>query len=369
MDVWRITLAALRRWYVLLPMLAVTGVLVMLSGNRVAPEYEGQAGAMLTPPRAATELANPYGSITGANEALGIVLGSTESRRAVMEQGLSPSYEIGVASRSTILQISVRAASPEVAVATGQAVLDLAAQELSTRQTETGLPPEAQVTLSVLEPPAVTAIVDTGSLRIQAVVGVLGAGLSLLVAVLFDDIVGLWKRARSKGARREAKRARGDKGAAKEARRPAEEAAEAPLAEAPGAAEPVDESTAADEPAGPRQRRLPRRRSESAPVAAHPANGHGHGNGNGRDDHAGLSTASPSINSALINTNEWVWPGDHSLEEALDAEQEPARRRNPFFDPEFTKRQLEKRSKHDPEPVDEESEPGTTTSSGAAHRP
>ncbi|WP_026874870.1 hypothetical protein [Jiangella gansuensis] len=198
MDVWRITLAALRRWYVLLPLLALTGFAALTMGDRVAPEYEAQAGAMITPPRAEAELANPYGSLTNANEALGIVLNSVDTRRTVAEQGLSPAFEIGVASRSTILQMSVRADTPEVAVGTGQAVLDLAAQELATRQTEAGLPAEAQFTLSVLEPPAVTAVVDTGSVRVQAVVAVLGGGLSLLVAVLFDDIVGLWRRARAK---------------------------------------------------------------------------------------------------------------------------------------------------------------------------
>lgn len=343
-------------------MLALTGVLVMLAGNRVAPEYEGQAGAMLAPPRIATEVPNPYGSITNANEALGIVLNSTESRRAVMEQGLSPAYELGVASRSTIMQMTLRANSPEVVVATGQAVLDLAAQELANRQTEAGLPPEAQITLSVLEPPAVTAIVETGAVRIQAVVGVLGAGLSLLVAVLFDDIIGLWKRARAKGSRREAKRARTGQTTATSI----DEPAEAPTA----AGDHVDDDAAAttDEPAAAPPRE-PRRRSEPAPAAARRQNGHA--NGKGGDDHAGLSTASPSINSALINTNEWVWPGDHGLEKALEAEPEPQQRRNPFFDPEFTKRQLQKtkRVEAGAQVTEPESESGATTSSGAAQRP
>ncbi|RIQ25261.1 hypothetical protein DY240_11250 [Jiangella rhizosphaerae] len=355
----------MRRWYVLLPLLALTGVLALQAGDRVAPEYEGQAGAMITPERVQGEVANPYGSITNANEALGIVLNSVDSRRTIVEQGLSASYEIGVASRSTILQVSVRADSPEVAVATGQAVLDLAAQELATRQTEAGLPPEAQYTLAILDPPAVTAIVNTGSVRVQAVVGILGAGLSLLVAVLFDDIVGLWKRARAKGARRSAKRAREEKDTAEATEAATEAAVEDP---AQPSSSTVDEHVpATDEPETPRPRDLPRRRSE--PAAAGP---HGpKGNGNGHTDHAGLTTASPSINSALINTNEWVWPGDQGLEEALEAAEEPRRRRNPFFDPEFTKRQLQKKSKRTDPPAsaEDESTSGTTTSSGAARRP
>ncbi|WP_092623613.1 hypothetical protein [Jiangella sp. DSM 45060] len=350
----------MRRWYVLLPLLAVTGVMAIGAGNRVAPEYEGQAGAMITPERIQGEVANPYGSITNANEALGIVLNSVDSRRTIMEQGLSASYEIGVASRSTILQVSVRADSPEVAIATGQAVLDLAAQELATRQTDAALPAEAQYTLAVLDPPAVTAIVDTGSVRVQAVVGVLGAGVSLLVAVLFDDIVGLWKRARARGSRRSAKRARDEKEAASDTAAAVAEPAE------PSTDAVDDPVSATEEPEAPRSRDLPRRRSEPAPAGPRGPNGNKH------SDHTGLTTASPSINSALINTNEWVWPGDQSLEEAIAAEEEPRRRRNPFFDPEFTKRQLEKKSKRKdaPEPAEDvESTSGTTTSSGAAQRP
>lgn len=340
MDVWRITLAALRRWYVLLPLLALTGVIAVTMGNRVAPEYEGRAAGMLTPARAETEVANPYGSVTGANEALGIVLNSNEVRGAVAEQGLPAGYEVGAAARSTILQLTTRAATPEEATATAQAVLDLAVQELSARQTEAGLPPQGQITLSVLESPSVTSVVDTGAVRAQAVVVVLGGALSLLVAVLFDDIVGLWRRARGKGPRQ--KRARNEASAGRDA----DDAA-------PSDAVDVAPATADDAPA-----KEPSPRRKTAPAARRDARGSA-GGGNGT--HAGMDTAAPSINSALINTNEWVWPGDHSLEEALDAEQQPPSRRNPFFDPEFTKRQLAKTKRA---PADDEAD-----ATSAARRP
>lgn len=337
MDVWRITLAALRRWYVLLPLLALTGLGAVSAGNSVAPEYQATATIMYVAGPGETELPNPYGDLSGANEVATIVLNSVETRTALAAAGHGGAYEVTPQSRSSIAYISIRSGDPEDAVATGTALIDVAAAELVSRQEAAGIPPTAQVSLQVLEPPTVIAAVQEGKLRVQAVVGVLGAGLSLLVAVLFDDIVGLWKRARARGLGGERKRARGEK------RRESTAETSASDTRSP---EPEPEAAAAP-PA-----ELPRRKAEAATTnGSAPA-----------DDHGGLGTASPSINSALINTNEWVWPGDHSLEEAIEHEQQRERpHRNPFFDPEFTKRQLRKsKREQDAEPDAEPAEPETS---------
>lgn len=255
MDVWRITVAALRRWYVLLPLLIVTGVAVIAAGNGVAPEYEARASAMIMPERAEGRVPNPYGGIDAANGAIGIVLNSVESRRAIQEQGLAADYEVGAQSRSSIFQLAVRADSPEVAEQTGVAVIELARQELITRQTDAGLPEAAQYSLSVLEPPAVISVVQTGKSRVQAVVGVLGAGLSLLVAVLFDDIVGLIRRFRAKRADRPDDRA-DDVEPPVEPHVPTVPAGLAPShAEVDDAAPPVDQDDEPREPSPPPRRR------------------------------------------------------------------------------------------------------------------
>lgn len=339
MDVWRITLAALRRWYVLLPLLALTGLAAVSAGNSVAPEYQATATIMYVAGPGETELPNPYGDLSGANEVATIVLNSVETRAALAAAGHGGAYEVTPESRSSIAYLSIRSGDPQDAVATGTALIDVATAELVSRQEAAGIPPTAQVSLQVLEPPTVIAAVQEGKLRVQAVVGVLGAGISLLVAVLFDDIVGLWKRARARGLGGERKRARGS-----EKRR--ESAAEA------GAETPTPETAAAEpEAAAVPPAELPRRKGEPATT-----------NGSAPDDdHGGLGTASPSISSALINTNEWVWPGDHSLEEAIEHEQRERPQRNPFFDPEFTKRQLRKTKREpDASPDAEPAEPETS---------
>lgn len=198
MDVWRITLAALRRWYVLFPLLALTALGTLNAGNGIQPEYEVGATAMLTPERVGFEIPNPYGGLGDANLAVTIVLNSVGTREEIADMGLIPSYEVGSQSRSSIMRLTIRGDTPELAEATGSAVLELARQELSTRQSDVGLPAESQYGLDVLEAPAVVSVVEEGKVRIQAVVGLVGASLALLAAVLFDDIIGIFKRSRDK---------------------------------------------------------------------------------------------------------------------------------------------------------------------------
>ena len=196
MDVWRITVAAVRRWYILLPLLALTVLLAVLAGNGVRPEYDVVGTAMVEPGQVFTDQPNPYGEAADANAALGVVLSSADARSQITAQGLNSNYEVTTVPRSTILNYSIRADTTSSGVATGNALIRIAAAELDSRQSAAGVPAAARYSLSVLQPPAVSATVHTGKLRIMAIIGVLGAGLSLLIAVFFDDLVGIIRRSR-----------------------------------------------------------------------------------------------------------------------------------------------------------------------------
>lgn len=206
MDVWRLTVAALRRWYILLPLLALTGVAALQAGDGIRPEYEVGATAMLVPPQTSSEITNPYGGLSGTNGIVEIVLNSDASRTAISEQGLNPNYQVEAASRTTILRFYVRDATPQGGIATLEAVMALAEVELQTRQDSAGLPARAQYGIETLAAPTVASVVTDGKMRIMAIIGVLGAALSLLAAVLFDDLVGLVKRWRRKGRDRRVKK-------------------------------------------------------------------------------------------------------------------------------------------------------------------
>ena len=96
------------------------------------------------------------------------------------------------------MRFSVTSDTPEIALATGDAVIALGREELDARQSEVGIPSVSQIGLDVLQSPEVGDVVLDGKMRNMAIVGLLGAGLSLIAAVLFDDIVGLFRRWRSR---------------------------------------------------------------------------------------------------------------------------------------------------------------------------
>lgn len=281
-DVWRITLAALRRWYVLVPLLGLTALVAVNVGNSVRPEYQATTTFMYVEGPQESERPNPFGSLVGANEIVSIVLNSVETKRALAAAGYTAAYEIQFGSRSSITGISTRADSVENAEGTGSALIEAASGDLVTRQGEAGIPEAAQVTLQVLEPPTVVAAVQNGKLRIQAIIGVIGAAIALLAAVLFDDIVGLVKRTRFR-------------------RRPARRAG--------AGAELTDAQTV------PGVESLLTRSGDAQPT-------------NGTSRHP--------KNEELIHTDQWVWPADQRPI--------PSGRpiRNPYFDPAFTRRSLEK---------------------------
>lgn len=196
MDVWAITVAAARRWYVLLPLLALTALGAYQVGQGVSPEYEASATAILVPGSQVEEettTPNPYGNLDQTNRVISIVLDAPESRAVIEAQGHSPDYEVRATDRSSILNLSVLTDSEPESLATLEAVLDLGTQELATRMDEAGVPEASQPVWQILQAPAISDVSSSGALRNMAIVGIIGAALSLLIAVLFDDLVKLVK--------------------------------------------------------------------------------------------------------------------------------------------------------------------------------
>lgn len=198
MDVWAITVALLRRWYVFLPLVALTGVAALGAGKSINPQYAVTATAVLVPGTQSSEIDNPYGSMDTTNTVLAVILDAEPARQAIEDDGFVRDYSANARTRSRIMDVSVSSEDPSLALASADAVLELARAELSQRQSAVGIPPAAQIDLQILRPPSVTEVVTSGKTRNVAVVGVLGFAFAVLVSVLFDDLVGLLKRWRSR---------------------------------------------------------------------------------------------------------------------------------------------------------------------------
>src|SRR5699024_7492358 len=113
MDMWRLLGAAFRRWYVLVPLLAITGVVAWSISSTIEPEYEDSVAVMPLAPNVVPDKdstrANPYVEIDTTAAAMYYVLGSSETRDALEAKGLPSDYEIEVGGGNPVLQVLVRA--------------------------------------------------------------------------------------------------------------------------------------------------------------------------------------------------------------------------------------------------------------------
>lgn len=222
MDVWGITLATLRRWYVCLPIVAVAVAMALLAGRSASPEYDATGTVMLTPPRVGSEIANPFINVQGASEALTVILNGPETEAQLDERGLVGTVIVTSGSRTSVMVMRSTARSQEDALSLIDAAIEIGGHELETRQEEAGIAKNSYIGMQVLAAPSITGVANDTAVRVQAVVLALGAVIGVTLAVLFDDIVGFIKKRRGQPSRPREKRGRRGKN-----REPAEDNAEA----------------------------------------------------------------------------------------------------------------------------------------------
>lgn len=195
MHVGRGAGAVVRRWYVFLPLTALTVLLALRVGDGVHPQYEASATAILTS-GAGVAGNRPYGDVVETNQVLAILLQRGESRDAIEQRGLEPRFSIVVRDNSNLLNVEVTAGSREEGVATSAAVLEMARAELARRQTAAGVQTEEQMGLQTIQAPSAQGAVD-GSGRNVLMVGIAGLLVSWVVTRLVDDLLLRARRGRS----------------------------------------------------------------------------------------------------------------------------------------------------------------------------
>ncbi len=201
MDIWRLLRVAMRRWYILLPTLALTGAATWLARDLNAPEYQTEGTVLITQDAivfeedaSGTVVENPFGDLDVTAVVLQYSMNSSGTRELIAEQGLSPSYEVEAQSRSPILGVEVRAGSPEQAIATGRALIEAIGRELVARQEAAGVPAGRLIGTDVLdEPDSVLASTD-GQVQETAAVAAVGLALSFGLAILVDNLALLRRR-------------------------------------------------------------------------------------------------------------------------------------------------------------------------------
>jgi capsular polysaccharide biosynthesis protein len=190
MDLWTAATALARRWYVVLPALALTVVLALRAADTVEPTYSA-AASVLVVQTAPGE--NPYASfsasVTITARALATAATGDEFAARVREEGGAGSYAVEVQQDAPLLSVTTTSGSADDAIALLSIVVAGIDEDLGARQTAAGVTNEVRLDADVLDMPA--AAREQSTQRTRTLLGVLGLGFagSIAAAFMVDSIV------------------------------------------------------------------------------------------------------------------------------------------------------------------------------------
>jgi hypothetical protein len=201
-DVWRIMSTAIRRWYIFLPLVLLSGYLAS-TVNISSPEYTatGVEIAVPTTAAAATDAAdptsgNPYGNSDVATGAIIATVGSDGTRTQLAANGLSSDYKL-VSDGTTLVTITVNASSADQAVATGRELFTRSRDALAGLQRQAQVAPQRMLTVQVVTD--FNSVTHKVSSKIQSLIalGAVGIVVAFILTVVIDDLLILARRRKS----------------------------------------------------------------------------------------------------------------------------------------------------------------------------
>lgn len=215
MDLWMLLQALIRRWYVAVPLLAVTAVSTVALTDSVLPEYEVSGAVLLVGPGRSDEVIEELpgqdnrllqlsGSLGTVSQALGFTIGSQRVRSEFADAGLLPDYQLGTDSRSPIMQFIVAGEDPDLVVATMDALIVFVEDELNRTQDELGTPPNDRIEVRAISSDNQPS--EGLSSRRRAQILLLAVGLLVTIAATIT-VDALLRIAGDRRARRKRRRA------------------------------------------------------------------------------------------------------------------------------------------------------------------
>lgn len=206
MDLFDLTRIAFRRWYFVLPAIAlvVAGALSVRSSVEVT--YRSTGSILLFAPRVSDSSLNRllgFNSLIVPAGVVAQVVSLGDTRERLVAQGASEKYEVGLDPVNPAPLVFVTAEGGlEQAPLTITLVLAEVSAELQRRQEALGAPPETWITAEVVAPPQ-APVVQTGS-QTRSFIGVLvlGLGVTAGLTVGLDALLHRRKLRRSAKKRR-----------------------------------------------------------------------------------------------------------------------------------------------------------------------
>jgi hypothetical protein len=233
MDLWDTLGIFWRRWYVVVPILALTAAAVVLTSGRVAADYRATATILLVAPGEVvpTEVleifdpevsggasgdegegddelspggANQYvdfpGSLRTMAEATALSAGSQATVTRVREAGGTADLGIGVLPGTPIIEVTATDRVPAEAVETMDLAVEAVSSDLGGRQSGAGIPERAWITAQVLNRPEAALADGSSRIRVRVAILLLGIMVAFAAAIAVEGLA--QRRQRAAEARR-----------------------------------------------------------------------------------------------------------------------------------------------------------------------
>ncbi|GEN79719.1 hypothetical protein [Actinotalea fermentans] len=206
MDIWTVLKACARRWYVFVPVLALTMGFAYAQMQAAPPAYLATStatvtGPALVPGQQPGEVVevNPFetlgGSLTQTTKVLVALMDSTPKRDAFVAEGVTADFE--VTQDESVVYFDVSGDDPDEVVASATRLVELLDVEMAALQGRALQAPESRIRAIAVSLPQTAQEDPIAGIRVFAVVGALGLILSVAAALVTDAVLqGRRRRAR-----------------------------------------------------------------------------------------------------------------------------------------------------------------------------
>lgn len=204
MDLFTIIGACLRRWWVTVPVVALTAALAMNAYSAVAPVYGSSVSVVILPalPNPSSDggedARNPYASSGGPRFAAAVlsrnINGSEYRNRIGLPEGSTVTFESTVATQQPIMRIDATGPTPESVLEVLDAVAAEAEVVLGEFQAAAGAEPSTWYRTAPAVPASEIEDVTPSRFRTAGAVMAVGAALAAALATAVDALINRRRR-------------------------------------------------------------------------------------------------------------------------------------------------------------------------------
>ena len=186
MDLIAVLRVAIRRWYVLVPALLLSGLIGFLASRAISPSYQTNGIIMVTSPyvdggeKSARLLGNPYYDTRTTASVLAGLAASADVQEAVGKAGGTGTYLATLDSGRPVILVTVTGKTKDVTLATYRDLVKELSVRLTKLQDGKNIPQDVRVSVDdTLQP--VDASTSTSN-RLKALIATLALGFVVSVA-------------------------------------------------------------------------------------------------------------------------------------------------------------------------------------------